>query len=855
MDKGKPRHIFDIKKAGKSLVSERSKKLPPIIEHSAEEGNSFDQQWDAFREQERIYNMTKSSNSLWDSYDPQSPIENKSFATLHRLEDEDVIDKNNSIKMQGDVYFEVVDPELKNFFKETFGKIDELSFTSDKFIYIGREDRIFRKPICATEDVDELNKKEEASAADKEEIDLLASKFDTQLKTVENVENNRGARPKTEVVNTLKVTPKRSISPILKQSRLDRKCVNPSSDWQENIYSSIAENLTILQPRTQLTAAAPAAASAAVPAIEKLSIETGWQDNLYKDILNRKKPVNKEEKEEKYIEASFLNIKKCARKGEEEKKDYSTLSLSYLDKLSEEVNELLRKEFLKLKEKYVSQKITLDVSTSQFCLSKEAYDREMQKPNNKNEQLVVAHLSLQNSVIDQKNRLSGLGKQLVGLAKRKSPYFLVNEISMPKFGNKDTFDVDDLKMFPCCGTDDDISVKQLFEMLSSWAEDLGLSEKALKRAIFSRLKGSRAKAWWTYQKQPLKEAITSLSLLFDKNENPQKWANEIKNFRIIDGEDIQNSLERLMTYVNKYLENRPEDEKKILRLEIIKDKLETILSSRAQREVFRMIEERRQLGEEVTEKELLSSIYKEDMFDKRSEASSSGLRLHNVNVSSIDQFDVVSEDCDNFDDFNLELNAAEHKRKLDYGNNTVSKQFKPDRKILNPVRKIGPSSAPIVVGNQGKPLIRIGNPNPNNRWHNRPTQNPNPALSRSDFMKSRNAPLQYRDTNFKPKVTESSQQPNNYSNAFYQKRSNNLYPNFRGNQQYRQNRYGTFTSRGGLRHNLQFRTNPPAIFQQISVDELNSICMSCPENQSQHTVGQCPNQEVFRRAPNQPNQT
>ena len=379
MDKGKPRHIFDIKKAGKSLVSERSKKLPPIIEHSAEEGNSFDQQWDAFREQERIYNMTKSSNSLWDSYDPQSPIENKSFATLHRLEDEDVIDKNNSIKMQGDVYFEVVDPELKNFFKETFGKIDELSFTSDKFIYIGREDRIFRKPICATEDVDELNKKEEASAADKEEIDLLASKFDTQLKTVENVENNRGARPKTEVVNTLKVTPKRSISPILKQSRLDRKCVNPSSDWQENIYSSIAENLTILQPRTQLTAAAPAAASAAVPAIEKLSIETGWQDNLYKDILNRKKPVNKEEKEEKYIEASFLNIKKCARKGEEEKKDYSTLSLSYLDKLSEEVNELLRKEFLKLKEKYVSQKITLDVSTSQFCLSKEAYDREMQK--------------------------------------------------------------------------------------------------------------------------------------------------------------------------------------------------------------------------------------------------------------------------------------------------------------------------------------------------------------------------------------------------------------------------------------------------------------------------------------------
>ena len=148
MEPGKTKLIFDIKNSGKSVLE---KKLTPIIEEetpileNSTEEQSFDEKWDTFREQERIYNMANSNfSSIRENQtplSPKSPITEKSFATLMRLEDEDVTDKNNSIKYYGTEYIEVVDPELKTFFKETFGTIDKLSFTSKKYVYIGREDR------------------------------------------------------------------------------------------------------------------------------------------------------------------------------------------------------------------------------------------------------------------------------------------------------------------------------------------------------------------------------------------------------------------------------------------------------------------------------------------------------------------------------------------------------------------------------------------------------------------------------------------------------------------------------------------------------------------------------------------
>ena len=589
----------------------------------------------------------------------------------------------------------------------------------------------------------------------------------------------------------------------------------------------------------------------------KIKPPVDWKRSVYSDIMGGE-GKKAEEKVEKYIE--FTNL---GRNKKKEDFELNLLSSEQLERLQKEVNELKRPCFEKLKDKYISDSTTLQVAKSQCCISKQLYDLEMQQPErNRDDALIASHLSLKSSLVDQEIRLKKLGSEILELVERKSPYY-VSEISMPKLGQKDTFDMEALKMFPIVGSDDDISIKDLFEWLSSWAEDLGLSEKGLKRAIFSRLRGSRAKAWLSYQKQPLKEAITSLSLLFDKNESPQKFANEIKHFSRGANENIENSVQRLIRAIDKWLEGRSDHDKSVLRREYLLDKLDKLLSPRALREVFRVIEHKQQLGEQLGEQELLSNIYKEDLFDKRSEQSS--FKLNNVSANSSKDDDIDSL-CEEFS--NLHINALEHKRPFNADTENTRPNFKHarnDRPVIKPVRRFEGQNGqnPIVIGNQGKPLIRVGNPNPNNKWHNRsqnqntysrPNESSNYSQSRNQFLGSRNAPLQ-QQSNFKPRYDRNVEfdrrhQFNDYNRPQYQNGFNGRqrYNSHSGyNSQFR-NSYGQ--DRGGLRHNLQFRTNPPAIFQQISLEELNAMCVECPKGEGQHSVAQCPKSKVFRKAPN-----
>ena len=862
MDPSKKRLIWDINKAGSSYTRPKLKPIkeedqptpivPSVASKSTDKFSLLDD-WSTFKEQERIYAMANPS-SFESRRDPQnlkSPTEEKSFATLHRLENEDVVDRNNVLRHDGAEYFEVIDPELKTFFKETFGQIDKLQHTTNKFVYIGREDRVFRKPIQISL-IDE--KKEKRQTQEDDSITSLASKLAQQSLASNEQENlseqkrvglpsdfkshsvlegnNQGARPKTPLCS-----PRKRSQDFIQPSKLNTfKTINPPIGWTNDIYNDIEQ--------------------------------TSNDDT----IANHK-----------YIEAKTLKSKKPARrlsfKDETEIEEVTLLSAEYLEKLSREVNELKKKELDILKDKYFNAVTTFNVSNSQYMLSKQQYDIENDKPDNRNEAFIASHLSLKRSILDQKAKLKALKTQIEDLVNRKSPYYL-NEIPMPKLGNREHFDPEELKLFPTIMNDDDISIKDLFvDQLSPWAEDLGLSEKALKRAIQTRLRGSRQKAWFQYQKQPLKEAITSLSLLFDKSESPQKYYNQIKEFRKHDGEDIQNSLERLISAVNKYLENYSEHDKKVLRLEIIKEKLEKLLSTRALREIFRKMEEKHQLGEEITEKELISSIYKEDLFDRRSEGNQRYISLQNVNINDTcvnDDNDVYGDLCEDFNE--LELNAAEQKRRADISADD-RQSFKyartHDRPILNPVRK----QSPIVVGSQGKPLIKVGNPNPNNRWHSRINQNslqneklhPSSYNPRREFMNSRNAPLEQQNEVHPPRYNPRREFMNS-RNAPLEQQNDRYHPaesyrtnNFRGGYraknfqqtsygnrtQFRQNRNGFTPNRPGLRHNMEFRTNPPEIQQRISLEELNSICVQCPKEEGQHTVRQCP----FHLAPNQTGQT
>lgn len=733
------------------------------------------------------------SNSFEDSFfDPHASV-------LNRLENEDVEDTSTSVGYLKHIYFKVVDPELIEYFTQ-YDSGDGFVTNTKDFSYIRKDGQLYRRKLLSP---------------------VVKPKVDEKLDF------------------------------IIKPSKL-------SKDYDA---SKLGENLPPL----------------------KIKPPPGWTNSVYSDITEG---LKKSEDEVEYIEAKSLN--RHPKKKDHYDTELKMLNSEDLDKLEREVNELKRPLFDKLKEKYINNTTTFKVSNSQYVISKQVFDLESKRPDKERDnEVIAAHLSLKSSIVDQRTRLKELEKELVQLSQRKSPYY-VAEIHMPKFGPNDRFDAEDIKVFPVVATDQDISIKDLFELLSGWAEDIGLSEKGLKRAMFSRLRGERAKAWLSYYKQPIKEAITSLSLLYDKNDSPLKYGNEIKNFTKNPNEDIHNSVQRLIRSIDKYLENRPDHDKKVLRMEYIKEKLDKLLSPRALREVFRMIEEKHQLGEDVSERELLTFIYKEDMFDKRTEGNQSYIRLQNINYdsnceTSCEGADVTDTDdidslCDSI--YGLELNAAEHKRPFDDSlENTRSnfKQARTDRKILHPVKKIGGNN-PIVIGNQGTPLVRIGNPNPNNRWHNRSSQNPtsndkfnqsrnlpyNPNQFRNLY--SRNAPLQNYQSNFRPQMKYNRSndfdrfQTNGYNGSYNSRNGyNNSYNDrnrgYRSNHQFNQNRNGYDPNRSNLKHNMQVRTNPPSIFQQITLNELNAICAECPKEDEQHKVANCPNVKVFRQGMRPQNRT
>ena len=465
------------------------------------------------------------------------------------------------------------------------------------------------------------------------------------------------------------------------------------------------------------------------------------------------------------------------------------------------------------------------------------------------------------------------------------------DVQLPKFGTKDNFSYESLKMFPCVGNDEDISIKDLYNLLKDWAQDEGLSEQGLKRALLCRLRGARAKSWLRYQKYPLRDAITSMICLYDRQESIIKYSNIIKTFSRRAGEDIQQSVERLLSAINKYLESRSPDEAKIIRKEILISKLPILLSSRGYQELERKMEEKRQIGVELDEKSIIQFIYTENIFDQRN-ADKTYLQLNNV------EDDKINSLSDDFSRLSLDLNAIEHKRSIGpHGNIHDFKQAKTkqnprldsERKILSATRQFEPTASayggndskfindrenrPILVGRDNKPYVKVGRPNSENIWSsrlkdrnqgynqqfnkmgNQPIR-PNfdqSRQNRSDFIASRNAPLNFKDR--RDSTDFNNMNGTNFRQSNFSNERRNSYPRY---DYRRQNSYRGDQSRQirpnysqpGLRHNMQIRSNPPAIFQQISYDQLNSLCISeeC-RGDRRHSVAECTKTQVFRKAP------
>ena len=847
--------IFDISQPSISGPEHRAKRKAPNIPENIYDTDKIREsalEYQAARELEKFkINLQKSKQDNFNKPRDQKPDPNSDsnlkmaerdlklvdfVSTLAYLELSEVEDKDSSINFLGKEYREIVDLNLIELFHNHFGDIEGMNHCSRKFIYIGKEGKIYRRP------------------------------YEKQVKTQKSTKEN-----------------------VIKKSVLQDE-VNDIATLLENEHLEDNEDMN---SDSNLGACSRPSETGTKPKV--LSPPKGWKSNIYSSIMSGKRNQSdyEQDSEEEFTwvenpqkgKKTVKTFKHARKIPAENKTKLNVLSLNELNRMEEEVSALKTEEFNKLKDLYESSYLTFQVSMNQFNISSKNIDEEMEKPRREqNQALISSHLSLKTTLENQKVRLQKLEKQLRELVQRKSPY-LLNEIKMPKFGQKDFFDHEKIKLFPIVTNDDDISIKALFEMISEWGQNENLSEKGFKHAIFSRLRGKRLKAWLDYKDQPLKEAITNLILLFDKHDSPLKYATDIKNFRKLDGEDIQNSTQRLLLAINKHLEYvKDNHERQIIRKELLKDKLDKLLSPRAFREVFKMMEKKNQLGEDLSEKELLSAIYTENMFDQRSQADRSYVQVSNVNLRETND-DNTFENEDG-----LECSAIEHKRRSDgsFANRFPEKANETsDRKILSAKRSFpqsgnlaNNSTKPIVIGRNNTPYVMVKNPNPMNRYHPRQrNQSSYPAINSGptttgyervkDFIHSRNAPLipgsnqaRERQSYNQPDLSEHRQYyPNNYRfDARQQRNPNRNYfaPNQRNNSLYRfpnRNNYGYRQNNfsNGLRHNLQVKTNPPAIFQQISMDELNAICINCPEESEKHKVSDCPQLEgqVFRKAPSQ----
>ena len=975
MEAGK-KILFDIKKSGSSFVNNQQQlklessdsKINPDYEKELEFDDTWEARWDALKEKETLHNMNMSSSNNFETIreqkTPTTPIHKKSFATLQRLEHEDVEDKNNVLHHYGAAYFEVVDPELKTFFLETFGEIDNLFYTSNNYVYIGREDRVFRKPIKPSNYQKELENRARVEDDHDDPTDVLSSQLAKQSLTdgtsvQKNEEIQRvqimkhegadcGAIPKsTNPLVNIHLNAKKATAggstPVLKPATLlARQNIYPPKEWKDGIYSDIQQKSRNEQASLQA-------------------------DNFdFVDISRKIPPHNRRRKAVSEHQREFQSLARANPSFElnhvvDNEPEFNFLTSADLERMEGESSSLKSPEFKRLKEAFLMRKNILQSYQMQNGMSRPMFLLELRKPvDQRNNDIIENHNILQAAIRESRDQLLKVQKELQALEDKKSPY--VTEIKVPKFGKNDLPQTDILKMLPIVKNDDDISLRNLYDLIVKYGTKMQLSEDGYKYAITSRLKGKRAKAWLALQKYPLKEAITSLISMFDKQDSSFKYATKIQQFKKLAKEDVNNSITRLIKYCNKAHPTKSEEVLKVLRCEIIMQKLDKLLSPRAIREIFRISEKKAQLGEELSEKELIDTIITEDMFDQRSEGRSF-VELHNMSKRHKIEYDSDQEYRRLSDsDSDFEINAIEHKRgPIDDGTpSTYQKQAKTDsnpeihRKFLNarrsssnPEGRIRSASGtqirtdqngqrpyqeqgrrPIMVGKDNNPYIKVNSPNPNNKWHqkfaNRTDRSQGqsnastnrfisePRRNLREFLSSRNAPLAYKDNrnegqNFQNRGQNSSQD----NRRFWQNRENqntnqrqmqgfqqqrtrhNSWPNQARNRYNSQNQGANFVPLGtnrynnrapfqnenrpyqnesryqngnrmyqnsdrfgnqsnrfqpnrgyqnDLKHNMQVNTNPPSIFQQISMGRpaANALCLRCPKDQTAHSQAQCP---------------
>ena len=137
---------------------------------------------------------------------------------------------------------------------------------------------------------------------------------------------------------------------------------------------------------------------------------------------------------------------------------------------------------------------------------------EKEKPKDKQ---YIMHYSHYEILKENKKYLEEEHDKMLAEARAIVQRISANQLSMPRLGNRSTFEVSHFESIPRTGQESGLRISNVWNMVKNVGESLELDEMSFKMAFQSRLSGDHLRVWQDYCHLPLQEAVKSLVDHFD----------------------------------------------------------------------------------------------------------------------------------------------------------------------------------------------------------------------------------------------------------------------------------------------------------------------------------------------------
>ena len=326
--------------------------------------------------------------------------------------------------------------------------------------------------------------------------------------------------------------------------------------------------------------------------------------------------------------------------------ELNALSTKEMQDLEVQVGHLKLSDFSLLREKYETRSLTLTSLKHQLSSYTERYKKEILKDKEKQDpEILKQYRLLEKEVKTLSEQLDEIESKIKKMVDTPSP-FAVHNIKMPRLGAQDSYDHKKLECIPY--SDEKTSVREVWNFLCEVGEDLNLSEKGFKRALWSRLTSEQREAFDSYREQALKEAISSLVCHFDNPLKSYHYHDLITNFSRKPKENITNSIYRLLSYVEKAFRNtnkkeNEDEDLKVLRIRTLEDKLRGMCRSKEMfAAIMKKLDKIREQNKTPTVTDIIQAAQLEEEIFERSEMDKMTLSLNNIDIEDGDENEVFA---------------------------------------------------------------------------------------------------------------------------------------------------------------------------------------------------------------------